>query len=61
RKGGGAALPWRRRLFADIVRSAVRAAKDVPVTVKTRIGIDADHVTYLDAVEAYLAARLPGC
>jgi nifR3 family TIM-barrel protein len=36
-------------LFADIVRSAVRAAGDVPVTVKTRIGIDADHVTYLDA------------
>jgi nifR3 family TIM-barrel protein len=31
------------------VRSAVRAAKDVPVTVKTRIGIDDDHVTYLDA------------
>jgi nifR3 family TIM-barrel protein len=49
RKGGGAALPWRRRLFADIVRSAVRAARDVPVTVKTRIGIDREHVTYLDA------------
>ena len=49
RKGGGSALPWRRVLFRDIVRSAVRAAKDVPVTVKTRIGIDADHVTYLDA------------
>jgi nifR3 family TIM-barrel protein len=49
RKGGGSALPWRRRLFADIVGSAVRAAKDVPVTVKTRIGIDAEHVTYLDA------------
>jgi nifR3 family TIM-barrel protein len=49
RKGGGAALPWRRRLFADIVRAAVRAAGDVPVTVKTRIGIDAGHVTYLDA------------
>src|SRR3954465_10608791 len=48
-KGGGAALPWRRRLFSDIVRAAVRAAKDVPVTVKTRVGIDADHVTYLDA------------
>ena len=31
------------------MRSAVRAAGDVPVTVKTRIGIDADHVTYLDA------------
>jgi nifR3 family TIM-barrel protein len=49
RKGGGAALPWRRRLFEGIVRSAVRAAGDVPVTVKTRIGIDAGHVTYLDA------------
>jgi nifR3 family TIM-barrel protein len=49
RKGGGAALPWRRRLFADIVRAAVRAAGDVPVTVKTRIGIDSRHVTYLDA------------
>ncbi|MGY1723435.1 tRNA dihydrouridine synthase DusB [Blastococcus sp. SYSU DS0533] len=49
RKGGGSALPWRRVLLRDIVRSAVRAAKDVPVTVKTRIGIDADHVTYLDA------------
>src|SRR3954447_4461475 len=49
RKGGGSALPWRRVLFRDIVRSAVRAAGDVPVTVKTRIGIDADHVTYLDA------------
>jgi nifR3 family TIM-barrel protein len=49
RKGGGSALPWRRRLFADIVRAAVRAAGEVPVTVKTRIGIDAEHVTYLDA------------
>src|SRR4029450_2965344 len=41
-KGGGSALPWRRVLFRDIVRSAVRAAGDVPVTVKTRIGMDAD-------------------
>lgn len=49
RKGGGSALPWHRVLLRDIVRSAVRAAKDVPVTIKTRIGIDADHVTYLDA------------
>ena len=49
RKGGGAALPWRRRLFAGIVRAAVDAAGDVPVTVKTRIGIDPGHVTYLDA------------
>jgi nifR3 family TIM-barrel protein len=49
RKGGGAALPWRRVLFRDIVRAAVRAAGDVPVTVKTRVGIDAGHVTYLEA------------
>src|SRR3954462_3324653 len=49
RKGGGSALPWRRRLFGNIVRAAVRAAGDVPVTVKTRIGIDAGHITYLDA------------
>ncbi|WP_104522868.1 tRNA dihydrouridine synthase DusB [Blastococcus atacamensis] len=49
RKGGGSALPWHRVLLRNIVREAVRAAKDVPVTIKTRIGIDADHVTYLDA------------
>jgi nifR3 family TIM-barrel protein len=49
RKGGGSALPWRRRLFENIVRAAVRAAGDVPVTVKTRVGIDAAHHTYLDA------------
>jgi nifR3 family TIM-barrel protein len=42
RKGGGAAMPVRRRLLADIVGAAVRAAEPdgVPVTVKFRIGID---------------------
>ncbi|GAA0227462.1 tRNA dihydrouridine synthase DusB [Saccharothrix mutabilis subsp. mutabilis] len=51
RKGGGAALPYKRRLFRDIVRAAVRAAEPagVPVTVKFRIGIDDDHHTFLDA------------
>jgi nifR3 family TIM-barrel protein len=49
RKGGGSALPWRRRLFGNIVRAAVGAARDVPVTVKTRIGIDEQHHTYLEA------------
>jgi nifR3 family TIM-barrel protein len=39
RKGGGAALPVRRRLLADIVGAAVRAAGAVPVTVKFRIGL----------------------
>jgi nifR3 family TIM-barrel protein len=51
RKGGGSALPWKRRLLGDILTSAVAAAEpyDVPVTVKTRKGIDDDHLTYLDA------------
>ena len=40
-KGGGAALPIRRRLLADIIGAAVRAAAGdgVPVTVKFRRGL----------------------
>ncbi|MEX0835834.1 MAG: tRNA dihydrouridine synthase DusB [Nitriliruptor sp.] len=49
RHGGGAALPWRTGLYTDIVTAAVRAAGDVPVTVKTRLGVDDDHHTYLEA------------
>jgi nifR3 family TIM-barrel protein len=51
RKGGGGALPWKRGLLADILASAVAAAApyDVPVTMKTRKGLDDDHVTYVDA------------
>ncbi|WP_182173929.1 tRNA dihydrouridine synthase DusB [Flaviflexus equikiangi] len=49
RKGGGAALPWKLDLFTDIVTAAVENSGGIPVTVKTRIGIDADHHTYLDA------------
>jgi nifR3 family TIM-barrel protein len=49
RHGGGAALPWRRRLFAAVVDAAVRGARDVPVTVKLRMGLDGDHLTHLDA------------
>jgi nifR3 family TIM-barrel protein len=51
RKGGGGALPWKRGLLAEILEHAVAAATpyDVPVTMKTRKGIDADHLTYLDA------------
>jgi nifR3 family TIM-barrel protein len=49
RKGGGAALPYKQDLFTAIVNSAVKAAGDVPVTVKMRKGIDADHLTFLDA------------
>jgi nifR3 family TIM-barrel protein len=49
RRGGGAALPYKRRLFERIVRAAVENAGSVPVTVKMRIGIDDDRHTYLDA------------
>ncbi|MFN2318896.1 MAG: tRNA dihydrouridine synthase DusB [Dermatophilaceae bacterium] len=54
RKGGGAALPWKRDLFRSIVATAVREASRyaVPVTIKMRTGIDADHLTYLDAARA---------
>ncbi|MGA1678589.1 MAG: tRNA dihydrouridine synthase DusB [Candidatus Nanopelagicales bacterium] len=64
RKGGGAALPWKKDLFSEIINSAVKTAnettkalgqKKVPVSVKMRIGIDEDHQTYLEASEA--AAR----
>ena len=48
RHGGGAALPWKLDLFRSIVRSAVTNADGVPVTVKFRKGIDADHLTYLE-------------
>lgn len=59
RKGGGAALPWKRDLFSDIVASVVSCAedsgrkmgRDVPVTVKMRVGIDDDHVTFVDAAQ----------
>lgn len=49
RKGGGAVLPWKRDLFTAIIRAAVGAAGPVPVTVKMRKGIDAEHLTYLEA------------
>jgi nifR3 family TIM-barrel protein len=49
RKGGGAALPYKQDLFAAIVTSAVKAAGNIPVTVKMRKGIDADHLTFIEA------------
>jgi nifR3 family TIM-barrel protein len=51
RKGGGAALPWKSTLLGEILTAAVGAAAPhgVPVTMKTRKGIDDEHLTYLDA------------
>ena len=51
RRGGGGVLPWKRDRLAAILTATVAAAGryGVPVTMKTRLGIDDDHLTYLDA------------
>ncbi len=49
RRGGGAALPWKRALLRRLVSAAVRNAGPIPVTIKFRIGIDDAHETFLDA------------
>ncbi|UDY35399.1 tRNA dihydrouridine synthase DusB [Dermatobacter hominis] len=53
RNGGGAALAYKRRLLRRVVAAVVGAADAesggrVPVTVKFRMGIDDDHLTFLD-------------
>ena len=54
RRGGGAALPYKRRLFSAIVEAAVKTASKygIPVTVKMRVGIDSDHHTFLDSAKS---------
>ena len=54
RRGGGAALPYKRKLFSAIVESAVKAASKhgMPVTVKMRVGINSDHQTFLEAAKS---------
>ncbi len=54
RRGGGAALPYKRNLFSAIVDSSVKAASQygIPVTMKMRVGIDSDHHTYLEAAKS---------
>ena len=51
RKGGGGALPCKQDRFRSSLRAVVQAADQygVPVTMKTRKGIDDDHLYYLDA------------
>ena len=50
RKGGGAAVPLKKNLLAEIVRSAVQAGSryGIPVTCKFRMGISDDLLTYVD-------------
>ena len=52
KKGGGAALPWKKSLFREIVEGAVKAGGDIPVTVKMRKGIADNHLTYQEAGKA---------
>ena len=48
-KGGGSAIPLKPNLLRNLVRSVVSNAQDVPVTMKFRIGIDDQLLTYRDA------------
>jgi nifR3 family TIM-barrel protein len=48
-RGGGAAIPVKPKLLRGLVRAAVSNAGDVPVTIKFRMGIDDDHLTYLSS------------
>jgi nifR3 family TIM-barrel protein len=65
RHGGGSALTCRPRLLEALVQAAVDAATTesvtgtaVPVTMKFRLGIDGDVLTYLDAGRV---AEATGC
>ncbi|NNL65463.1 MAG: tRNA dihydrouridine synthase DusB [Myxococcales bacterium] len=49
RRGGGAAIPVKKNLLRAIVRAAVEAAGEIPVTIKFRVGIDERLHTFLDA------------
>lgn len=49
RTGGGAAVTWKPRLLARLVRAAVAGARGVPVTIKVRKGLDDGLLTFLDS------------
>lgn len=57
-KGGGSALPLKPRLLQRIVGAVVKAAGDVPVTIKVRLGIDDQYLTFHDAGDI---AESEGC
>jgi nifR3 family TIM-barrel protein len=48
-KGGGAAIPIKPNLLRRLVRAVVANAGDVPVTIKFRIGVNDELVSFLDA------------
>ncbi len=52
RHGGGAAVPARPRLVAAIVRAAVEGGAGIPITVKMRMGLDGERLTFHAAARA---------
>jgi nifR3 family TIM-barrel protein len=48
-KGGGSAIPAKPRLLARLVRAVVQHSGKVPVTIKFRMGVDEELITYRDA------------
>ncbi len=51
-RGGGSALPARPALMRAVLGAVVEGARDVPVTVKVRLGLDDAHLTWPDALAA---------
>lgn len=51
RRGGGSALPWKLDIFQENIHRVVRVCNeyDIPVTAKMRVGIDDDHLTFMEA------------
>jgi nifR3 family TIM-barrel protein len=47
RAGGGAAIPLKPRLLSNIVQAAVQNAGAVPITVKFRLGVDDERLTFV--------------
>ena len=58
RKGGGAAIPAKPKLLRAIVHAAVAGAGSVPVTIKFRMGINDDVLTFLETARI---AEAEGC
>lgn len=48
RRGGGAALPYKVNLLQQIVKQAVTNAENIPITLKCRMGLTPDILTYID-------------
>ncbi len=51
-RGCGSALPARPRLMGKVLSAVVRAAGEIPVTTKIRLGLDDDRLTWRDALQA---------